>query len=197
VETFDITDVFDGKLEECFLDGYHVTEFCNALVANRIYKNINNAKKISEPTREYLNNIYKTYLVEKKLDYLSSSYIPKNIELIKKTTKFDDLFANDSKGSKKIIGGELADRFILISHLPMNFYQIITNFSCEGDSTAFLTFNNENKVLNKESHTRVPLKCGETITNYRVPYNPSSSGFVIEATGKIYLHEITLNKLID
>lgn len=182
---FNSTDagkIFDNLEEECYLDGYHTSEYCNFLAASYIYNTLFKVET-KKSVRNYLNNVHQKYVSknDKEFLYVTDNFNKILVELIDKFApeRFFGEFNKDTL--KKNI---LNNGFFGFFHKPLSFYQIIIDIDCFNNKNpdeilAYVSIGSESKTFKKEERT--PLDCGKNVFNVKNDFAPSESGLVIES----------------
>ena len=98
VNSTNFETIFNDLEEECFLDGYHVTEICNGIAASQLYELIFKKKNRSS-VRSYLNLIHYQYVDEMEKDYLYTRKKSTHAKLVKSIKEFvpDNFFGEFDK----------------------------------------------------------------------------------------------------
>jgi len=182
INSTDAGKIYDNLEEECYLDGYHTSEYCNFVAASSIYKTLFKVET-KKSIRNYLNNIHQGYVSKNDKEFLyDTDYFNKiPVELFDKFAP-ERFFGEFDKGAlKKNI---LNKGFFGFTHKPLSFYQIIIDVGClknknHDETLAYVTIGSESKISKKVERT--PLDCGKNIFNVKNDFAPSESGLVIES----------------
>jgi hypothetical protein len=199
INSIDAGMMFDTLEEECYLDGYHTTEYCNFLAASGIY-NILFQAQVKKPVRHYLNNIHQEYVGknDKEFLYVADNFNKIPVELFDKFAPERFFGEFDKNALEKNI---LNKGFLGFLHKPLIFYQIFIDIDCSknhnsAEILAHVNIGSKNEI--SEMGERTPLVCGKNVFNVKIDFNPIQSGLVIESLGEgLFIKSIAVYDLIQ
>jgi hypothetical protein len=197
IDSKDLSDILNNKEEECFLDGFHVTELCNLIIADEIFKNIfgENMKTVSRGTLDKINSVF----INKHHPHFNKVPQPSNLEPLVQLTNFSnvDMFFGQFDKEKLKEENLLLSGDFISSIIPLKTaYEISITTECHKDNGAFLMLNFAIQAAGTRS-MRWPLKCGLNTFHYKSPLEVETVAYLIQSNQDDFkITSITINSAI-